>query len=117
VNIEDTDVKKAAEDQLGKNPDEAVRENRVAEPADSSKLASPFTSTQRLSSEETRTQTASEHHRPESQAKKPATATAADDSFEPWEREFMEELLNDVKGHLGTCSLGLRIKTLLITLN
>lgn len=108
VIVTDVDAQKAVEDQLGENPDETVRENKSTGNADSSGAVSeesvsnirksPKAGTAALPGSE------DANNRDNSQTKK--KPSAHNEPFEPWERELMEALLNDVKGHLGMIFCG-----------
>jgi len=100
VQVTDTDAPDAAKN--GRDQDQ-FRENRSPELGESStNVTSPVTSEPPKSSEGTPPPTTSSGTQQkadtQSSKKKPADPH---DSFEPWERELMEELLNGVKGHLG----------------
>lgn len=45
----------------------------------------------------------SQQQQTDPQNKKPPQPAGPDEPFELWERELMEEMLNDIKGHLGSC--------------
>ena len=107
MQVTDTDAQDAAQAQLGKNHDQNIRDNRSPDNSETSNVASSSTSDPRKSSDGTPPLTTSSggQSRPETlgksdtqSKKKPADPN---DGFEPWERELMEEMLNDVKGHLG----------------
>ena len=103
MQVTDTDALDAAKIQLGGNYDQNSRENRSSEMGESStNVASPVTSEPPKGSEGTPPPTTSSGTQQkadtQSSKKKPADPH---DPLEPWERELMEELLNDVKGHLG----------------
>jgi hypothetical protein len=103
VQVTDTDALDAAQNQLGRNHDQNVRENRSPEMGESStNVASSVTSEPPKSSEGTLPATTSSgtQQKADTQSSKKKSADPHD-SFEPWERELMEELLNDVTGHLG----------------
>lgn len=101
VQVTDTDAQDAAKAQLGKNHDQNIRENRSP---DMSEVAGSTNSDTQKSSEGATPpnpgpQRAETLGRSDAQnKKKPADPN---EGFEPWERELMEEMLNDVKGHLG----------------
>jgi hypothetical protein len=104
VQVTDTDAQDAASHQ---SHNQNIKENRVPEIGESSNnVAISVTSDPPKSSEGTPpttssgTQQKAETQKTDTQSskKKPADPN---DQFEPWERELMEELLNDVKGHLG----------------
>jgi hypothetical protein len=103
VQVTDTDAPDAAKNQLGRDHDQNFRENRSSEMGESNtNVASPVTSEPPKSSEGTPPPTTSSgtQQKTDTQSSKKKAADPQD-SFEPWERELMEELLNDVKGHLG----------------
>lgn len=102
VTVDDPDHQKAAEEQLGKNPDEAVHTNKSPEASESSLPSDPGTSKPRVTGEEIHPSPSSQsQQQQEGQNKKPPQPAGPDEPFELWEREIMEEMLTDVKGHLG----------------
>lgn len=102
VMVDDPDHQNAAEGQLGKTPDEAFRTNRSPEASESSLLSDPGTSKPGVSGEEIHPSPSSQsHQQQEGQNKKSPQPAGHDEPFELWEREIMEEMLNDVKGNLG----------------
>jgi len=102
VAVDDPDHQKAAEGQLGKNPDEGVRTNKSPEASESNLSSDPGTSKPGASGEEIPAPSSSQsHQQQEGQNKKPQQPAGPDEPFELWEREIMEEMLTDVRGNLG----------------
>ncbi|KIM21517.1 hypothetical protein M408DRAFT_80444 [Serendipita vermifera MAFF 305830] len=104
VQVDDTDAQNAAKAQLGRNHDQNIRDNRSPDTGESSKAPSTFNSDPRKSVEGLNQQTngSGGPQRSDTLGRSDAKKKPADpnDGFEPWERELMEEMLNDVKGHL-----------------
>jgi hypothetical protein len=100
VAVDDPDQQKAAEAQLGKNPDEAVRAHKSPEASQSSLPSNSGTSKPGVGGEEIHPASSSQSHQQQDN-KKPSPPTGHDEPFELWEREIMEEMLTDIRGHLG----------------
>lgn len=106
VVVTDTDAKNAAQDQLGKDPDANVRENRTPDVSSHSKAPSVTSgryeegSTSAVPGSPTQGHQRFETQQSQQSQQTKKKPTGPDEPFEPWEREYMEELLNDVKGHL-----------------
>lgn len=116
VDMQDSEPHKMTDEQVEKCVDEGVQDHRTSEPSETIKDTESHEPGTPMSWEEVpSSMQVPSSQQQEAQAKK--KSAASDDPFEPWERELMEELLNDVKGHLGLIPFCARENTPLMNLS